>query len=63
MQLSIEMNLDLTIVERSYYGILDCLSDIGGIIQVLHSGVICSLIILNYNNMENFMAASLFRMK
>ena len=48
MQISIEMNLDVQSVSRSYYTLLDCLSDIGGILQVLLSGLAFALFVLNY---------------
>ena len=61
MQISIEMNLDVQSINRSYYTLLDCLSDIGGILQVLLSGLAFALFVLNYQHMENFMAVHLFR--
>ena len=32
MEITIEMNLDVIKVNRSYYSLLDCMSDIGGIL-------------------------------
>ena len=61
MEISIEMNLDVWNVNRSYYSLLDCMSDIGGILQVLLSGLAFCLLILNYQHMDNFLAVHLFR--
>ena len=61
MEISIEMNLNILSVNRSYYSLLDCLSDIGGILQVLLSGLAFCLLILNYQHMDNFLAVNLFR--
>ena len=63
MEISIEMNLDVWSVDRSYYSLLDCLSDIGGILQVLLSGLAFFLLILNYQHMDNFLAVNLFRIR
>lgn len=63
MEISIEMNLDVTMVSRSYYSLLDVLSDIGGILQVLLTSITFSLIILNYQHIDNFLVTSLFKIK
>ena len=63
MEISVEMNLDVTKVNRSYYSLLDCLSDIGGILQCLLTGIAFSLVILNYQHMDNYLASILFRVK
>lgn len=63
MEITVEMNLDVTKVNRSYYSLLDCMSDIGGILQVLLSGFSFCLLVFNYQHMENFLAASLFKIE
>ena len=48
MEVSFEMNLDLVTIKRTYYSLLDVLSDVGGLITVVMNAVAISLIILNY---------------
>ena len=48
MEVSIEMNLDLATIKRSYYSLLDCLSDVGGLMSVILESVAVCLLILNY---------------
>ena len=48
MEIGIEMNLDLATVKRSYYSLLDCLSDVGGLFSVIMEFVAACLIFLNY---------------
>ena len=61
LELSFEVNLDLKIVNRSYYSLLDCLSDIGGILSVLLAGIAFALAVLNYQHIDNFLVANLFK--
>ena len=60
MEISIELNLDLATINRSYYSLLDCLSDIGGLMSVILSTIAFLLIILNHQYLENYMVVSLF---
>ena len=53
MDITVEMNLSLRQVERSSYGILDLLSDVGGIQGLLVSFIGIILGVLNYNNLDN----------
>ena len=61
MEISVEMDLDVTMLQREYYDLLECMSDIGGILQILLSGIAFILVILNYQHMDNFLAAQLFK--
>ena len=61
MEISIEMNLDLATINRSYYSLLDCLSDIGGLMSVILSTIAFFLIILNHQHLENYMVVNLFQ--
>ena len=63
MEITFEMDLDVTQIERTYYSILECLSDIGGILSILLSGVAFILFIYNYQHMDNFLAVHLFKIK
>lgn len=56
MDISIEMNLDFTTIQRTGYTFLDLLSDIGGIQGLLMSFIGILLSVFNYNNFDNFMA-------
>ena len=43
------LNLDVTLIERNGYTLLDVLSDVGGLQSILISGASLLLSILNYN--------------
>ena len=60
--LTIEMNMNLKMVARDGYTILDFLSDIGGILGLLVSGITYILVLWNYNHFENFMVTRLFKL-
>ena len=45
----IQMNFDLTIIERDGYTILDVLSDVGGLQGILISAISVTLSIINHN--------------
>ena len=53
LDITVEMNYDLTVIARSSYTFLDLLSDIGGIQSILMSAGALCLIILNYNHFDN----------
>ena len=57
------MNLDMNLVERSGYTVLDILSDVGGLLAILISGVSFILSIFNYNFLENYLVYKLFKSK
>ena len=56
------MNMNLKMVARDGYTILDFLSDIGGILGLLVSGITYILVLWNYNHFENFMVTRLFKL-
>ena len=57
------MNLDLATIKRSYYSLLDCLSDVGGLMSVVLESVAVVLMILNYQHLENYMTVNLFKLE
>ena len=61
--LSFESNLNLTVIERTGYTVLDVLSDIGGILSVLISGFAIPLSFWNHNNFDNALVALFFKLK
>ena len=58
-----EMNLDLTNIERDGYTFLDWISDIGGIQGILFTTGALSLSFWNYNNLDNFLVTKLYRIR
>lgn len=60
MDITIEMNLDLTVIERKGYTFLDLLSDIGGVQSILLSSFSILVGIWNYNYIDDYMASKLF---
>ena len=56
-----ERNLDLQLVQRTRYTILDLLSDIGGIQSILLSAIGFFLSYSNFNYFDNYMASKLFK--
>ena len=63
MGLSFENNLNLTVIERTGYTILDVLSDIGGILSVLISGFAIPLSFWNHNYFDYALVALFFKLK
>ena len=61
--LYIQMDLDLTVIERSSYTILDVLSDVGGLQGILISASSLMLGILNYKYLEDYLVSKLFKSK
>ena len=61
--LTIEMNMNLKMIARDGYTILDFLSDIGGILGLLISGITYILVSWNYNYFENFLVTRLFKLQ
>ena len=61
--LYIQMDLDMTVIERSSYTILDVLSDVGGLQGILISASSLVLGILNYQYLEGFLVSKLFKSK
>ena len=55
------MNMDLNIIQRNGYTVLDILSDVGGLQGILISGISLFLGVWNYNNLENYLASKFYR--
>ena len=62
-RLSFEVDLDLTVIQRIGYTILDILSDIGGIEALLFSLFNIILGFWNYNNLDNHLINKFFKLK
>ena len=54
------MSLDLLIVARNGYTVLDILSDVGGIESILISGVTLFLSVWNYRHFDSYMVSQLY---
>lgn len=63
MDITVEMDLDLNILARENYTVLDLLSDIGGIQGILMSGFAMVLGVFNYGHFSTYMASRLFKIK
>ena len=63
MELSFEMNLDLLKIKRTYYDLLDALSDVGGISSLTLSVFGVAILIINHNILENYLAIKLFKLQ
>ena len=63
MEISVEMNLDLNVIDRTSYNILDLLSDIGGIWSVLVWAVFTLLSVFNYNKFDDAIITRFFKVK
>ena len=59
----IEMNQDLTIIERTGYTILDIFSDVGGLQGILVSAITMLLNLWNYNHLNAYILAKLFTVR
>ena len=57
------MDLDLLYEERNNYTVFDMLSDIGGINSIMFSVTFFLLQVINYNHLESYMAAQLFKLQ
>ena len=53
--------MDLTLIQRNGYTLLDILSDVGGFQGILISGITFILGILNYNDLDNYLVSKLFK--
>ena len=56
----IGMDLNLNVVDRSGYTLLDVLSDVGGLQGILISGFLLVLSILNHNLLDSYLVSKLF---
>ena len=54
------MNSDLTIIDRSYYTLLDFFSDVGGLQAILFSFASLFLAIINQNSIDDLIVRNLF---
>ena len=63
MDINIEMDLSQIYLTRSYYSILDFLSDIGGVKGSLLSLISWFLAIYNSNIIDNFMVQRIYKIK
>ena len=63
MDIDIQMNPDLTIIERKGYQISDFLSDLGGMEAFLYSIFSVVLSFLNYDHFNRHMASRLYKLK
>ena len=54
--MTLERNLNLTVISRDGYNVLDWFSDIGGIQGIFISAIALFLGLWNYNSLDNFMA-------
>ena len=61
--ITIEMNLDLVVIARSGYTVLDYLSDVGGIQGLLLSLSLGLLTFFNFNMLDDYMVSQLFKMQ
>ena len=58
---TLQMNFDLTQVQRTGYTVLDLLSDIGGLQGILSSGITVILSIWNHNYLDSYLISNLFK--
>ena len=63
MELSIERNLDLRVIAREGYTVLDFLSDLGGMQGLIHMLFGIMLSFWNYKYLEDFLVSRLYRLK
>ena len=61
MSMTIEMSLELLVVARTGYTILDVLSDVGGIQSLLMTITTLWIGVWNYKHFDNYMASKLFK--
>ena len=55
------MDMDLTVIERTGYTVLNILSDVGGLQGILISGISLLLSVLNHNYLDNYLVTKLFK--
>ena len=61
MDITFERNLDLLVIARAGYTVLDLISDIGGILGILMSAAGTFLFAWGYNSFDNYMVTKLYR--
>ena len=63
MDVTIEMNLDLGIINRTGYNILDVMSDIGGIQSIIITTASVLAGLWNYKHFDTFLTSRLFKIR
>ena len=61
MQISIELNLNLAVIERYSYSVLDIFSDVGGIQSIFFSAFAWFVSLCNYMHFDTYIASRLFK--
>ena len=61
--IQIMMDLDLRVIQRSGYTVLDIMSDVGGLQSVLFSGISLFLVMCSYNAIDNYLVSRLYRLE
>ena len=62
MDVTIEMNLDLGVIQRTSYNVLDVLSDIGGIQSIIITSFSVVVGIWNYRHFDSYLASKLYKL-
>ena len=62
MEIIVQRNLDLTVIQRDGYTIMDYLSDIGGISNIIYNFFFIFLSLWNYKYIEDHLVSNLFRL-
>ena len=63
MDITIEYNLDQTVVWREGYKVMEFLSDVGGVQSILLRLIGLFVGIVNYNMLDNFLIQRLYRIE
>jgi len=63
MDITIEMNRELAVIQRSGYTIFDLLSDTGGVQSILLSGFAGLIGLFNYQHFDTYIASQLFKFR
>ena len=63
MDLTIEYNLNQTIIARDGYTYFDILSDVGGMQSILMSFIAIFISVWNHNMLDNFLVSRLYKVK
>ena len=61
--IQIMMDLDLRVIQRTGYTVLDIMSDVGGLQSVLFSGISLFLAMCSYNAIDNYLVSRLYRLE
>jgi len=63
MTVTIERNMDLKVIARQGYTVLDYISDLGGMQGILISSMAWLIAVWNYNKFDNHMVSRLFKVE